>query len=166
MKRRTGKKKSNKGRENAVVKDTKKKKTNPSGCFPTLLNPLACPLLFLLLLLLSPILSLPTLDQGFNGLLQCSFVSYQKGASMSNSHEERENFFLLLCFHYTSSISIFLNDPTFVLLTLSLVPFFSFFLLLSIQDNAHNKLSVETKRTRIPASWTPCRSTPFFSLAA
>lgn len=50
---------------------------------------------------------------------------------------------------------------------LNLIPLSFILLLLSlsllIQDNAHNKLSLETKkRTRVGAWWTPCRGTPSF----
>lgn len=59
-------------RANVVAKDRKTRETNPSGSFQTLLSLLTRSLFS------SPHLS--ALDQELNGLLQCSFVSRQKGA--------------------------------------------------------------------------------------
>lgn len=111
-------------RENVVAKDRKTRETNPSGSFQTLLSLLTRSLFS------SPI-SLSALDQELNGLLQCSFVSRQKGAWMSNSQKRKERkkereHLLMLFFHFPSLIqhtlfhrvSISLCFPMFVLSSL------------------------------------------------
>lgn len=110
-------------RENVVAKDRKTRETNPSGSFQTLLSLLTRSLFS------SPHLS--ALDQELNGLLQCSFVSRQKGAWMSNSQKRKERkkereHLLMLFFHFPSLIqhtlfhrvSISLCFPMFVLSSL------------------------------------------------
>lgn len=110
-------------RANVVAKDRKTRETNPSGSFQTLLSLLTRSLFS------SPHLS--ALDQELNGLLQCSFVSRQKGAWMSNSQKRKERkkereHLLMLFFHFPSLIqhtlfhrvSISLCFPMFVLSSL------------------------------------------------
>lgn len=148
-----------------MVKDTRKRKANPSGRFPTLHSPLACSLLFP-----NP---LSTHKPELNGLLRYSFVSYEKKkkkereCQILNHRKKREKKSAFSFLHFTHFL--FSLSPRYsfalLLLPLFLLSFFLplHFLTLSIQDNARNKLSGETKRTPGPSLVDPLSRHVVFS---
>lgn len=110
----------------------RRRKTNPSGCFPTLLNPLARSLLFLLLLLLSP-----HSTGGSMGFYSAALFSIKKERQCQIPIKKEKTFSPPSLPLHFSIISLFLSVPIFLLLKLSLISFFLFFLSFSQYRTMH-----------------------------
>lgn len=137
-----------------------RRKTNPSSGFPEPLSPLARTLL---LLVLNP-LSTPGVVWPFTVRL-CFLSKRTMNVKFSKKRRKKKNStfsFLLLC-SLTIFLFIFFSFPIFLFPTLSLVPFLSFPFTVSIQDNAHNKLCMETKKGPGPSLVDPLSQHVVFS---